>query len=533
MMYARLLAMRSALGGTSTLAVGLAAASLLGAAANGCSFLIDFPEEGSGAGPLGGGPLGGGGGGEVCEDFAANPTLEKTTWRSEMRAPDEDDDIATTGLARYGDQLYAFGRTKDGLADLFTGSSTDVRELYLVRIPDQGPATLAMGATACNYSDGGLAGRITALSDGSIVVSGMLGIDPVFPAPGTWSFALGDTPVCSPGTSAPLLSPVEEFGGDPFFAKIEAANIFTNVPQVGSDGLGLDVDQRKKFITAIGVVKGQAFNATFTNLDHRYFVQRSTEMSGDTTYVLEDHFHDYHQTARFGEAGVAVDEDGNGWFGGGSCDDAATCGDQGAFFGVLPPDEAPELIVERPGTPSAITVVRFADDRLVFGGRYDGTLSMLGATLPPASSTDAFVMVMARDNREILWTYPGTTAEPGYERIGFNVVTDLAVMGDRDCGAVYVLGCTVPGGGSAAECVVPLGGKRGFIAKLDFTTARELWVDDIALENPNYDFFLPTAMTAQGNRLWLAATVNGQVAVAGTQIEGAAPQETLVLELSP
>ena len=156
---------------------------------------------------------------------------------------------------------------------------------------------------------------------------------------------------------------------------------------------------------------------------------------------------------------------------------------------------------------------------------------MLGVTFPASSAGDAFVIAMDPHTRDVLWSYPGTSPA-GYDQTGFNSVVEVAVLGTRDCGAVYVLGCTVPSSGTQADCVVPAAGKRGFLAKLDLMSGREIWVENFVLGNPDFDFFLPTAMTAKLDKLWIAGTVSGKAAIAGTQVVGAAPQEAVVLQLS-
>jgi hypothetical protein len=508
---------------------------LLALSAASCSLLLDFPEEGmlaggsdAGASP-GGGDVGGGGSFPICPDFAEAITVDKTTWRGEMQDPMPDYYASTTGLERFGNKLYVYGGSHAPFESVFTGTEQGLHELYLIEIPDGQPAELAASVTACGLETG-LSGRITALSTGDVVISGSIGVDTFLWGPGNWSFSVGG-PNC--GQVAPFVLPSQIFNGAPFFAKVTDTDVLPLVPDAGSDGLGIDVDQRNGYVAAIGVTKGKLFESNAENADHRYFVQHSLECCADVTFVLDDHFMDYQASDNQGGAGIAVDEDGNAWFGGGSCNDQIDCDDQGAFFGVMPPNDGPEMIVERPGTRSTITTVRFADDRLLIGGRYDGELEMLGKSLPPSSADDAFVMAMDRDTRDILWTWPAAEGDPGYDRAAFNSVVDIAVLGDRDCGAVYVLGCTVPGGGSTAECATPKAKKHGFLAKLDFTTGGVVWSQDIQLENEDFDFFLPTAITAQGERVWMAATLNNSVTLAGTQVSGAQSGETVVFELSP
>jgi outer membrane protein assembly factor BamB len=506
-------------------------ASVALVAGGGCSFLLDFPDEratgGTGAGGAGGAD------GAICEAFAAPLTVDRTAFTAVMRQPMDGAELRTTGLAfnPLGPELFAYGYTMAGLEGLFTGSQTNVRELFLTRIPDQGTTSLAMGAVACNYTTDARSGRIALLSDGRPLVTGTLGFDTLIQGPGTWSLATSDVDQCMTAPLTVQVQPGLEWGGAPFFGLVDTTSVNANVA-MGADGVGLDADQRGKQVAVIGIASGQVYDDATLDGREYFFLQHSDEMGADVTFVLDEHFSEYHQPP-FGEAGIAVDDEGSAWFGGGSCDVSLDCSDSGAFFGKLPAAGTPELIVERPGTPSAIAAIRFADDTLVLGGHYAGTLSMLGAELPGTTSVDAFVLAVDPKTREVRWTYPGTTASPGYERTGFDTVVDLGVLGEQQCGAVYVLGCIVPGGGADAECVTPAPSKRAFLAKLDLATGREIWVEDIVAENPSFDFFLPTALTASTGRVWLAATVNGQFDVAGLLVDGAAPQETVVLELSP
>lgn len=511
---------------------------LWGLALGGCSFLLDFPKEGTtsaggGTGGAGHGGAGGAGGGSaICAQYAAAPTVDKPSWRSKMNGPGTVGGVATTGLVRVGAQLFAYGRTTDGLTSFFTGSGTHVGELYLTKIPDMGAPSLAFAATACNGTRDALSGKITSQSDGRVAISGSLGFDLTLPGPGTWSFALGDADVCSSGaTTVNAVNPYDEFNGSPFFAVIGDTSIDTGLPPM-ADGIGLDIDDNKKNYGAIGIATGQVFEKMGPDLNERFFVQRSTETSANTTFVLANHFLETHIGFAYGEAAVAVDDAGNAWFGGGSCNDIGSCAGQGAFFGVLPATGSPELIVEQPGTPSAITSMAFVDSVLVLGGRYDGSLAMLGETLPASSGGDAFVMAVDPVTRKVIWRYPAGDAKPAYDPTGFNTVVDVAALGTRVCGAVYVLGCTVPTGGTAADCSVPAKGKRGFLLKLDLGNGKLVSVDDFTLENPSVDFAMPTALTASGEKIWMAATISGKATIAGTPVVGGAPEETVVLQLS-
>jgi len=158
---------------------------------------------------------------------------------------------------------------------------------------------------------------------------------------------------------------------------------------------------------------------------------------------------------------------------------------------------------------------------------------MLGTTLPESGSMDAFVIAMNPTDREVRWTYPSASTPAGYDTQGYNTVADVAWLGTRECGAVYLLGCTVVGGGSDAACVTPALGKRGFLVKLDLGTGEEVWREDFAMANPGFEFFFPTALTANADAVWLAGSAFGQITIAGTQINAAAPMETFVLKLSP
>lgn len=509
----------------------------------GCSFVLDFPGEGhvvtgaggaGGAGAAGTGGSGGAGGSGACGPYGAPLTVDKTTWRGTMLAGAMGDyEVMTTGLAHRDGLLRAYGKTTNGLEGLFTGSGSGENEMFLVTVPDAGGPMLAAGITNCNYSRSGHAGRMTLLSTGAAVVSGLLGTDSMLPGPGAWSFTNGDASACGAATNVPLELEFV-FGGSPFFALIDTASITPNVPPSPAAGTGLDVDARNGKIAAIGVAHGNVWEATTPDANGRFFLQRSTETTGDTTYVLEEHFGtELYYEASFSSAGIAVDDAGNAWFGGGSCDDIVTCSGQGAFFGVWEQaSPTPELIVQRPPAPSTITTVNVHDNIVLIGGRYDGALSMLGEELPQSSSVDAFVMAVDPGTRDVLWTYPDGVAEPGYEKQYFNTVVGLAALGTKDCGAVYVLGCTVEGSGTAANCDVPGPKKRAFLAKLDMATGAEIAIENATLANPGFELFVPTAIAADDERVWMAASVGGTATFAGAQIPGATPMESVVLQIS-
>jgi hypothetical protein len=132
----------------------------------------------------------------------------------------------------------------------------------------------------------------------------------------------------------------------------------------------------------------------------------------------------------------------------------------------------------------------------------------------------------------VLWTWPAADGAPTYDDAGFDSVVDLVALGTRACGAVYVAGCSDPSSGSTGNCAYPGKAKHGFIAKLDLGTGQEIAIDEATLENPGYDVFLPTALAASADRVWLAASVSGKIGIAGTEIVGASPMETVVVELT-
>ena len=91
------------------------------------------------------------------------------------------------------------------------------------------------------------------------------------------------------------------------------------------------------------------------------------------------------------------------------------------------------------------------------------------------------------------------------------------MLGDRACGAVYVLGCSAPGTTANPDCIYADVGKSAFVIKLDLGTGSRIWVQEIELENPDFEYFLPTALTAAEDKVWLAATLFGSVNVAGAR----------------
>ncbi len=185
-----------------------------------------------------------------------------------------------------------------------------------------------------------------------------------------------------------------------------------------------------------------------------------------------------------------------------------------------------------PGTASAITAMDLADNVVVIGGRYQNSLQLLGSQLPEATASDAFVIALDASSQDVLWAYP--TAETGatFDQAQWEAVVDLAILGVKDCGAVYIAGCSVLASVAGPNCVDPAGGKRGFVIKLDLATGQELWVESIPLENPAYDIFLPTALRAFDDKVYLAASTFGSVSLAGGTFDGTGPMESLVLELT-
>lgn len=304
----------------------------------------------------------------------------------------------------------------------------------------------------------------------------------------------------------------------------------TEQPLDPSDGRGIDIDSYPPFLGSIGVVVGAAFDASeVTGTQPKFFVQRSTESTTDDTFVLGNHIQPVNTENVDGA--VAVDERGTVWFGGGSCEAQFPCAEYGAFLGYLATTGSPTMLVERPGAASAITSMDVIDGVLVVGGRYTGALEMMGASFPEATGYDAFVMAIDTVTEDLLWSYPQAGDDIGYDPALFDTVVDLAALGGRDCGAVYVLGCEVASTTSDPDCVFPETGKSGFILKIDVTTGARVWSQVMELANPGFEFFVPTAITASEDKVWLAATVLGQLDIAGGTVIGAAPQESVVVQI--
>ncbi len=514
----------------------------LHAFAGGCTFVLSFPilEGGQNAGGNGG--EGGAGGSEpppICDAFASTPGFNKVAIKASPDNPDFTR-IRTSGLARgeATNTLYVYGSTSGGLAGHFPTAFDYSVALFLLAVPDVGDPALRFSAQPCAELIEGVSGRMTLFGDElRQVVGGSLGFD--FESPGTWSLTDSGASNCGSTPLTILGSGNYYYVGHPFFALVAPGSVGPSfagasapgaAPDAPSDGIGLDVDGSSPYLGSIGVASDSVFDGPDAGIYNKFFIQRSTESSADETFLLDDHYQPIY-TERRTEAAVATDDDGTVWFGGGSCDQYF-CDVQGAFVGKLATSGPPSFLAEFPTTSSGVSAMSLSDHVLLLGGRYTGVLSMLGATLPEATTDDAFVMALDTATEDVLWTYPSADVEPSFSRAGFNTVIDLVALGERDCGAVYVLGCSAPGDVGNPDCVVASPGKTGFVVKLDISTGREVWVQEVELENPGFDFFLPSAITASEDRVWLAATLLGSVQLAGGTVSGDMPQESVVVELS-
>lgn len=496
----------------------LAALTLTGAllqlALGGCSFLVSFPEE-----------QGEGGAGGACVDPEWVLIVEDVIFTA---APGSSDDVALLGGLAWSDQIggiYAFGSTTAFLEghDL---PPSQTHTLFLVSAYEDHDSEIVMTAAACEAVSGNpFARRLALLSDGRVVVSGTLPTAEIGPA--TWGISPGEADACS---SAETVSPVtgENNGTVPFFALLtdgDPDNSLLFNPAGASTGIALDIDARAGHVAGIGVARGQVFEQMSDSL--RFFVQRSTESTPDETFVLAELFANDYEFPALLSAAVAVDDEGTAWFGGGTCPQAAGC-DPEAFLGRLAASSSDPDIIERADQPSTITALEIGDGLLLGGGRYQGALQLLDVSLPQADDFDPFVFAMDLASQSIVWTYPGDDSS-SLQRAGWSAVTGLATLGDRDCGgAVYVIGCTDP---DAEDCSIAKPGKRGFIVKLDLADGTELWATEIDASPPA--LFLPTAITSATDRLWIAATLRGEIDVAGYTLTTGAASEAAIFRVTP
>lgn len=487
-----------------------------------CSFVLSFPEEGAG----GAGGVGPG----VCTPA---PTV---AWRG--IPPSTDDLVLVSGLARAGDTTYAFGLSTSGVAGLnFPPGGTS--QLFIAGIDDGGGDRAVLSIINC--SDGQAAnrpmpGRLTTRRAGDLIISASLaggaGLDPA-----VWGFDPGANDGCT--TMPQSIQSSGDSGFVPLFALVPdlptGELIFAN-PPASADGHALDIDRRTPsgepdgFVAGIGVASGPDIYGS-SSVPSVFFLQRSRELApNDETALLPGQFTNVDELPYAVAAGIAVDDQGTAWFGGGACPSEVGCAPQ-AFVGRWPLGAAaPEILADKPGVTSSIAAAAEDGGLVVFGGRYEGgTLDLLGAALPEPDASDPLVLAIDAATQAAAWSYP--TADSTLDRAGWNAVSDVAIADEPDCGeVVWVVGCTLaaPGG----DCKQPALGTRGFVLKLARSDGRELAVIDVTPATPATSMFAPTAIFSQGSATWMAATVLGDVELAGLALSAATP-EAAVLKLHP
>lgn len=519
--------------GAAARASAAGAAALLAGAA-GCSLLVGFPEEvAQGGGGSGGGNVGGA---STCEDHPSALV--------HLGAPTPDDVVFVSGLAATSSDVYAFGLSSSGIAglNLPIGASS---QLFVAGFGAAGDGLHAvLSASNCDpavAANRPVSGRVTTRADGSLVISGGLAAGGMPMEAASWGLGPGSDDAC---LSDPVSVQSSAGGGFvPFFALVtdlDANDTLLTELADGADGQTLDIDRRTPSgvgdgrVAGIGVGQGPLFFNGPTAASSVYFLRRSHDLQADDeTVLLPTQYTNVYDLPYAVAGGVAVDDAGTVWFGGGSCAAAGGCDPQ-AFVGRWAEGAAtPTVLAERPGTTSAVAAVAEAGGVVLFGGRYQDTpLALLGATLPAPDLSDPFVLAVDAASDEALWSWP--TAGAAIDRGGWNAVSDVVTASDDGCGAVvYVVGCTTPAAPSQLDCKMPEPGKTGFVVKLDRKTGAELWRAEVALEDPVGDMFVPLALASEGGSVYLAAAVHGALDLSDLHLPKRAEPEALIVRLAP
>jgi hypothetical protein len=75
-------------------------------------------------------------------------------------------------------------------------------------------------------------------------------------------------------------------------------------------------------------------------------------------------------------------------------------------------------------------------------------------------------------------------------------------------------------------------GKRGFVTKLLLATGEVVWTHEMQLAEPDLEMFVPTAITANDQHVWVAVTYQGTFDAWGEPLTSGPSPESVVLRLA-
>ena len=520
----------------------------------GCSLIFDFPDEGSlGGGPNGGGtagsvvdggaPVGGGSGGEVSACFGAtSPATSGVVWEALPEVAGPDETVAVTGLSYAFEQerLHAFGNTTRRLQGFNMPDIDGVTsQMFVVALYDNATRSLLLNATPCGFHNGEMITRRAAVFPevgSEVLLAGSMPYDDGFGSV-TYSVGFEEQNGCGNQLTETVLSPPpgQTAADVPVTINTDTSSAYVN-PLQESDGVYLDAsyDDPSEILAAGGAAKGIVLGEPSDV--PRYFLSLvSLDTLDVQTEVFADLYADTSQRHRGWSGSVAQATDGTTWLGGGACASAGGCAEPSAFLVRLRLGEKPVTVMNASGSSSAITALRQRDGQLIAGGHYRSGLDALGETLPTQRAITPFVVAIDTTNEVATWSHT-----PPADDTRWRSVVDVAVLGTPACGAVYVVGCSVPATAPVRDCSLFEPGSSGFIEKLDRATGALVWSYDFPLGDVASDLFVPTALASYDDpartgeeRLWMAATYAGSYEMLGASLETGLSRESVVLGIEP
>ncbi|MFO0612116.1 MAG: hypothetical protein U0414_06000 [Polyangiaceae bacterium] len=487
----------------------MVALSLL-VAVSSCSWVLDFPDVGSGTGATSGGTTTTGAGGGPCDPGTTVAPPPELVWHGTSPNGNDSDSVHVSGLARVGDELDVWGTNFNGIQNFPNLSPGAANIVYLLSFKDSGPVDVIGYGTACTSLNGYFTTGRMGLLNGRPLVSFVV---PTANPPSMAAFGLGTADPCATGT---MFYP--KSASTPVNAYFSATTV--SLEDAG-DGLGSSIDvaaNAKGDAAGLQVLRGSAWGNTAPDeLTFWYYMLRSDASSSSQGLLMTEIANEAQVGGAFVPyGGVAVDDGGGVWSTGMACAAPGNC-TGAAFVSSWPAGEGTTETHVTVNSPNASfgSVIRYAGGRVVVGGAYVGSFAVGGAALPAASDTDQFVAAIDPATRQALWTYPTTTE---LARPAFDAVVDVAAVGTPGCGAVYVLACGADPTSATQDCLGLDNGKRAFLTKLDLGTGAQVWTTEIATEAPTDNYIVPRAVAADDTGVWAAFSYRGTVNVGGTAI---------------